>query len=83
LFTSSLFAIAVRTSDWSPIVSAIMIVCNLVAFAFGRATINKQNSGPAAGLFLGMGLPALLGVTSLGHVLGAGVILGLTNIGAL
>ena len=84
MFTSSLFAaFAVRSADWSPTIAGIMIASNLAAFAFGRATINKQNVGPASGLFLGMSLPALLASTSFGHLIGAGVILGLTNIGAL
>jgi photosystem I subunit 10 len=32
---------------------------------------------------LGLSIPALLGATSFGHIIGAGVILGLTNTGAL
>jgi photosystem I subunit X len=83
LFTSPLFAVAVRAADWSPKVAGIMLVCNLIAFAFGRATIKKQNVGPAPGLFLGMSLGALLGTTSFGHIIGAGVIMGLTNMGVL
>jgi photosystem I subunit X len=83
LFTSPLFAVAVRAADWSPKVAAIMLVCNVLAFAFGRATIKKQNVGPASGVFLGMSLGALLGATSFGHIIGAGVIMGLTNMGVL
>jgi photosystem I subunit X len=83
LFTSPLFAVAVRAADWSPKVAAIMLVCNILAFAFGRATIKKQNVGPASGMFLGMSLAALVGSTCFGHIIGTGVILGLTNIGVL
>lgn len=83
MFTSPLFAVAVRSADWSPKVAAIILVCNLLAFAFGKATIKKQNVGPAAGLFGGLSLGALLGVTSFGHIIGTGVILGLTNMGVL
>jgi photosystem I subunit X len=75
-----------QTVSWSPKVAIVMIACNLVAIAFGKFTIQHQSAGPALpspALFGGMGLPALLGTTSLGHLLGAGVILGLANAGAL
>lgn len=74
------------TVSWSPKVAIVMIACNIVAIAFGKFTIKNQSAGPAlpsAPMFGGMGLPALLGTTSLGHLLGAGVILGLANSGAL
>jgi len=63
-----------------------MIICNIIAIAIGKLTIQKQNVGPglpSANLFGGMGLGALLGTTAFGHVLGAGAVLGLTNIGVL
>jgi photosystem I subunit 10 len=63
-----------------------MIICNILAIAFGKATISQQNVGPALpspNLFGGMGLGALLGTTSFGHVLGAGVILGLSRLGVI
>ncbi len=74
------------TVTWSPKVAIVMIICNIIAIAFGKATIKKQNVGPglpSPELFGGMGLPALLGTTSFGHILGAGAILGLSNLGAL
>ena len=74
------------TVEWSPKVAFIMIVCNIIAIAFGKLTIAKPSEGPALpspGLFGGMGLGALLGTTSFGHILGAGVILGLASTGAL
>lgn len=75
-----------NTLEWSPKVAAVMIVCNVLAIAFGKATIkmpSEKPSLPAANFFGGMGLPALLGTTSFGHLLGVGAILGLANIGAL
>ncbi len=75
-----------NTVSWSPKVAIIMIICNIVAIAFGKFTIANQTSGPGlpmSPMFGGMGLPALLGTTSLGHILGAGIILGLANTGAL
>jgi photosystem I subunit 10 len=66
-----------------PILAAVR---NIVAIAFGKFTIKYPNAGPAMpspNLFGGFGLPAVLGTASLGHLLGAGVILGLANLGAL
>ncbi|MCG9891397.1 MAG: photosystem I reaction center subunit PsaK [Thermosynechococcaceae cyanobacterium MS004] len=86
MFTSSLFAVAVRAADWSPKIAAIMIVSNIVAIAFGKATIKQKNVGlglPAPAFFGGLSHGAMLGVTCFGHILGAGVILGLTNMGVL
>jgi photosystem I subunit 10 len=76
----------VTTVSWSPQIAIVMIICNIVAIAIGKFTIQQQNVGPSLpspNLFGGMGLGALLGTTSLGHVIGAGVILGLANVGAL
>ena len=75
-----------NTVSWSPKVAFVMIACNIAAIAFGKFTIDNLSAGPqlpSPALFGGMGLPALLGTTSLGHLLGAGVILGLANAGAL
>jgi len=78
------------TPEWSPMVALTMILCNLLAIAIGYYGINKQNrgKGPALplvmpGMFKGFGIPELLATTSLGHLLGTGVILGLGNAGVL
>ena len=71
------------TVAWSPNVAIVMIICNAVAFAIGKAVIQKPNVGPAPNTFLGMSLAALIGSTCLGHIIGTGVILGLANVGAL
>lgn len=74
------------TVEWSPKVAIVMIVCNIIAIAFGKYTMKNISADPAlpsSQYFGGMGLPALLGTTSLGHVIGAGVILGLATVGAL
>ncbi|MEO0828078.1 MAG: photosystem I reaction center subunit PsaK [Cyanobacteria bacterium J06639_16] len=76
------------TSEWSLKVALIMITCNLFVIAIGRYAIQKPGAGPALpfslpGLFEGFGVPELLATTSLGHVLGAGMILGLGNAGLL
>lgn len=85
-YLTLLAATAPSTVSWSPKVAIVMIACNIVAIAIGKFTIKNQSAGPAlpsSAMFGGMGLPALLGTTSLGHVLGAGVILGLASAGAL
>jgi photosystem I subunit 10 len=83
----TLLAASVPTTvSWSPKVAIVMIVCNIIAIAFGKFTMKNPGAKPAlpsSEFFGGMGLPALLGTTSLGHVIGAGVILGLANAGAL
>jgi len=85
-YLTLLAATVPTTVSWSPKVAFIMIACNIVAIAFGKLTIQNQTAGPSLpspALFGGMGLPALLGTTSLGHLIGAGIILGLANSGAL
>jgi photosystem I subunit X len=74
------------TLQWSPVVGLIMIICNIIAIAFGKFTINQPSTGPAMpspNLFGGFGLGAVLGTTCLGHILGAGTILGLASTGVL
>ncbi|MBJ7898575.1 MAG: photosystem I reaction center subunit PsaK [Cyanobacteria bacterium RI_101] len=74
------------TTPWNFKVAAVMILCNIVAIAIGKLTIQQPNVGapmPAANFFGGFGLGAVLGTTSFGHVLGAGVILGLASAGVL
>ncbi|MGV0025849.1 photosystem I reaction center subunit PsaK [Phormidesmis priestleyi] len=85
----ALFAVAsARTSEWSPAVGITMSLCCLLAVAIGRYAIQNRGVGPKLplkepALFEGFGLPELLATMSFGHVLGAGVILGLTNAGVL
>jgi len=86
LFTLPLLALLPRTLEWSPTVGIIMILCNVVAIAIGRASIQQPNVGPAmpaAGLLGDFSLAAFIGSVCLGHVLGAGVILGLSNLGVI
>ncbi|GFE70136.1 photosystem I reaction center subunit PsaK [Chroococcus sp. FPU101] len=75
-----------RTIEWSPKVAIVMIICNIIAIAFGKATIQRQKDGPqlpSPELFGGLSLGALLGTTSFGHILGVGAILGLSRLGVL
>ena len=72
-----------HTASWGPSVAIVMILCNVLAFFIGKQVIQVPDAGPAPGAFLGLGLPALIATTSLGHLLGAGAILGLANLGVL
>jgi photosystem I subunit X len=87
LITTSLILAAVpATLEWSPNVGLTMVACNIVAIALAKATVKNYSAGPAmpaSAMFGGFGLPAVLGATSFGHLLGAGVILGLSNMGVL
>ena len=81
---------APATPEWSWKVALIMITCNLFAVAIGFYAIPKEGrgKGPALpvdvpDLFAGFGVPELLATASLGHLLGAGMILGLANAGLL
>jgi photosystem I subunit 10 len=82
-----LLATAVPTTlEWSPKVAFVMIICNIIAIAIGKAKIDYPSEKPAMpspNLFGGFGLPAVLATASFGHILGAGVILGLASMGAL
>ena len=87
LIYSTLIATA-STVSWSPKVAILMITCNLFALAIGNWAIKNPGQGPALpaqlpGLFAGFGIPELLATTSFGHILGAGLILGLANAGLL
>lgn len=67
---------------WSTEDAIIMILCNLVAVLIGRYAIQVRGLGPSVPLYgiSGFGLSELLATTSLGHILGAGTILGLKSI---
>ena len=75
-----------HTAAWTPAVGGVMIACNILAIAIGKAfmgTPSKPPSLPRPEFFGGMGLPALLATTSFGHIIGFGVILGLASKGIL
>ena len=77
-----------RTIDWNINVAIVMIFCNIFAIVIGRFAIKNAGIGPdipmgKPQIFQNFGLPELLATTSLGHILGAGLILGLSNAGVL
>ena len=76
------------TIDWNPTVAIVMIMANLFCIAIGRYAIQNSGQGPSLPVpkpevWDKFGLPELLATTSLGHILGAGIILGLGNAGVL
>ncbi len=86
LLSLDFLAVVPRALDWSPAVGITMLVCNILAIAFGKFTIKNPSVGtpmPSSAMFGGFGLGAVLGTTCFGHILGAGVILGLSNMGVL
>jgi len=82
----NLLASVPATPIWSPSVALIMITANAFALVVARYGIQVKGVGPSLpvelpGLFAGFGLAELLAVTSFGHLLGAGLILGLAQVG--
>lgn len=83
MLTPSLLALAAeRSSDWGLNVGIVMILCNILALAIGKLTIQRQDVGPQTPIG-GLSVPAVIACTAFGHILGAGSILGLTNLGVL
>jgi len=81
-----LLAMAPATISWSPKVALVMIICNVIAIAIGKATIKQPGVGlqlPNAAMFGGMSHGAMLGTISLGHIFGMGAIQGLASRGVL
>ncbi len=90
MFEMSLLAlVATRTFNWSPGVGITMIACNVLAIIIGRYAIKNRGVGPKLPVEFPdpfgaeFGLPELLATASFGHLLGAGMILGLTSAGVL
>lgn len=92
MFYTTLLAVATvpyRVPNWSLGVGITMLICNLIAIAIGRYAIQRKGIGPKLPIELPdpfggeFGLPELLATASFGHLLGAGAILGLTNVGVL
>lgn len=76
------------TIAWSPAVALVMILCNIFSIAIGRFAIKNYGGGPELpfpkpAILEGFGVPELLATASFGHLLGAGMILGLANAGVI
>ncbi|ACK64552.1 photosystem I reaction center subunit PsaK [Rippkaea orientalis PCC 8801] len=76
------------TISWNLSVCILMIFANLFAVVVGYFAIQNTGVGPALPLpqlasKKQFGVPELLATMSFGHILGAGLILGLSNAGIL
>lgn len=76
------------TAQWTPSVGIIMCLCNGFAFVIGYFAIQKTGKGkdlalPQLASKKTFGLPELLATMSFGHILGAGMVLGLASGGIL
>ncbi len=76
------------TIEWNIYVGIVMILCNLFAFVIGYFAIQNTGKGPNLPIpqlasRKSFGVPELLATASFGHILGAGIILGLSNAGIL
>jgi photosystem I subunit X len=69
------------TPVWSPTVGIIISVSSLVALLLTLAS-KAPKVGPNMPL-LPVTVPAFIGAMAFGHVVGIGIVLGLTNIGRL
>ena len=81
-----LISVVPQTAEWSAKTAAIMVMSNVVCIFAGRYIIQARGQAPALPgpvSAIGINLPELLATTSLGHIIGAGAILGLGYIGAL
>jgi photosystem I subunit 10 len=81
-----LLAVVPQTVAWSAKTCSVMVVSNLLCIVSGRYVIEVKGMGPTlplSGSFSSFGLPELLASASLGHIVGAGAILGLSYMGIL
>jgi photosystem I subunit X len=70
------------STTWSMQIALVMITCNVLAIIIGRYAIKVRNTAisiPISGI-TDLSLTELLATTSLGHIIGAGAILGLRSI---
>ena len=85
-FSPTFISVVPQTAEWSAKTAAIMVLSNVLCIFAGRYIIQAKGQGPALPgpvSAIGLNLPELLATTSLGHIIGAGAILGLGYIGAL
>jgi photosystem I subunit X len=95
LLSSLIIAAIPHTEPWGFNTALVMTICNSVTVAVGRVGFAHQLHrviNPSGGKDLPIGkpdllgnfsLPELLATLSFGHILGVGIVLGLTNIGVI
>nr|BDA97102.1 photosystem I subunit X [Cryptomonas borealis] len=86
MYTNLLISIVPQTAGWSAKIATIMILSNIICIITSKYTTQlkgSQNSLFLNGSFKNFTLPELIASTSLGHMVGIGIVLGLGYIGAL
>ncbi len=88
MIDSAVLLAVAQTTPWNFSVAFVMIFANLVAIAIGYFAIEDTGKGPSLPFpqlasRKSFGLPELLATMSFGHILGTGLILGLSNAGIL
>lgn len=81
-----LISVVPQTVAWSAKTASVMIICNVACIFAGRYIIQSKGQGPNLPgpiSSIGLNLPEFLATTSLGHIIGAGAILGLAYLGVL
>jgi photosystem I subunit X len=76
------------TTEWNFNVSLVMCLSNVFAFVVGRFAIKNAGVGPSIpaskpDILKNFGVAELLATMSFGHILGAGLILGLASAGGI
>ena len=74
------------SDGWNPAMGIVMILCTIIAIAIGKSTMPNPGVGqalPMPEMFGGMGWPALLATTSLGHIIGVLTIVLLDSYGVI
>ncbi len=71
------------TPSWNPAVGIIISVSCLVMVLLAPKIISYPQVGPKFPGPLPLSAPAFVGAMCFGHVIGIGIVLGLTNIGRL
>ena len=81
-----LISVVPQTAAWSAKTASVMIISNVACIFAGRYIIQSKGQGPNLPgpiSSIGLNLPEFLATTSLGHIIGAGAILGLGYLGVL
>ncbi|HEY9668433.1 MAG TPA: photosystem I reaction center subunit PsaK [Coleofasciculaceae cyanobacterium] len=76
------------TTSWAGSQLLVMNICMILGLIIAKIGIKNKGKGPSLPLLQpllgpGFGWPELLAGLSIGHVLGVGTVLGLTNTGLL
>jgi photosystem I subunit X len=71
------------TSEWNLTVGVVMVLCNIAGVLIAQNWVQKKGVGASFPLGDNFSVGQFVGGTAFGHLLGAGVILGLTNMGVI